>query len=184
MSGNQTMMKRQNPGVLLSLYEAVGPAPPAATTPPAVAVPVPVATPAARMAGDVYVNVTVSKYKTCPISANEANNIVNYIGLCGCAEGLGRLSYTVTQTLTACGCEADNTASIPHSTTTTFCANCGPSGVPSTVTLTVPVGAPAAVTGTAVPTKPFTGAASSSKLEGMSFMIGALTIVGVALGCM
>lgn len=119
---------------------------------------------------------------------------VNYIGICGCAAGLGPLAFTTTQTFTACGCAADfAAATVPMTTTTTLCAVCGPSGGPQTVTLTLPVGAPAAATGGGAAagagahglvTVPYTGAAAA-RLMGdgvVGGVIAALGIVGVGMG--
>lgn len=61
--------------------------------------------------------------------------LATYIGICGCAAGLGPLTAYSTITLTYGNFAATTMA---MSTTTQLCSNCGVNGGPSTVTVTVP----------------------------------------------
>lgn len=74
-----------------------------------------------------------------------------YTGVCNCAAGLGPLTLTSKITLIN-GCTAGCApTTIPMTTTTQLCNNCGPNNVPAIVTLTVPC---TACANAAIPTVP------------------------------
>lgn len=90
-----------------------------------------------------YVNLAFEE--EVPIEINIGDIIVNvdvvvYVDVCNtCEGGLTTCTTTSTCTTVACGCETDVMPTIPLTTVTRPCDNCGPTGGPSTITVTIPV---------------------------------------------
>lgn len=121
---------------------------------------------------------------------NIANpNTVVYVDVCdSCAGGMTTCTATSTLSTTACGCSTEVLPTIPLTTVTRPCESCGPSGGPSTITVTIPVDAvatrtatlPAGAVITGAPGAP--GAPAAPAAPGTGPNAGAGANVGVAVG--
>jgi hypothetical protein len=104
-------------------------------------------------------------------------NLGSYVDIC--ATGFTTIFYTTTIYYEACGCAHQVIPTIPVTTATTLCGQCGPNGSPAMVTLTTPCGEAGLATNLPKVAAAIATAASNSAATGLAVKTSTVIVAPV-----